>query len=120
MLTMYHRLLIFIQTCNVLDLQFQGQRFDSNALASGDVNGVVSIGTADTARTDYTNRDDVNGCQDMSRDFFKQIKRVAVSPVAFSGVCPCVYVCVCVCLYMCVCVPPCECLICVPHKYDLR
>ena len=65
--TRYVRRLIFIQILNVLDLHFQGQRFESNTLASAWVKSMVFVVTTETTRTVYTNRDDVDGCQDMSR-----------------------------------------------------
>ena len=66
-LTRYCRLLIFIQIVNVFDFQFQSQRLESNALASSYVKSVVFVGTAETKRTDYTNRHNVKGCQEARR-----------------------------------------------------
>ena len=65
-LTMYLCLPIFIQILNVPELQFKGQIFESNTMESAYVKSVVFVNTTETTRTDDTNRDDVEGCHDMS------------------------------------------------------
>ena len=93
MLTRYLRLPIFMQIFNDHHLQFQGKRFESNLLASAYVKRVMFVGIAEMTQMDYTNRNVVKGWQYMSRECF-EMKRVAVSPIAFGEVCS--HVCTCV------------------------
>ena len=53
-----------------IDLQFQGQIFESKILENTYVKTVVFIDTAKTTRTDYTNRDDVKGVSGYVKECF--------------------------------------------------
>ena len=81
-------------------------------MASAYMKSVVFVGMAEKMWTDYTNRDNVKGCQDMLKGvricqgmFLREMKCPVVSPIAFDGVCPGVGVSISV--------------ICGPHKNGL-
>ena len=107
-------------TFNVLDLPFQGQRLESNTLASAYMNSVECL-LARQRRSGRTIPNSARGVRSLSELyistrcvkrcspiawFLSGLQRIAFSPIVFVWVYPCVCVCVCVCMcaYVCMCV----------------
>ena len=135
------RLPICIQILNVLDLQFQGKRLESNTLASAYVKSAWIVlqslsetphSFSDLYRPDgryqsplcqgVSGVEEYTFCHDMSRVLACSLifNRNAMHCILANGVCSCVCVCVCVYVCVCVCVRLFERLIGGPHENCLR